>query len=253
MALLDNKVCLVTGGAGSVGLASARLFLREGGKVMLVDLKEDDLKRAAAELKNPNVATCVADVSSEESTKAYIKKTVDTFGKIDVLFSNAGNQGVVSPFVDYPTETFDSVIAVHIRGAFLACKYGAPQMNDDGSIIITSSIVGFRAGAGGAIAYVTAKHGQLGIMRTVARELAPRKIRVNTLHPGPIDNDFQLRIEQGISKMRNIDATKIINQGIPLGRHATPEEIANGTLFLATSMSSFMTGSTLNLDGGSQS
>jgi NAD(P)-dependent dehydrogenase (short-subunit alcohol dehydrogenase family) len=253
MGLLDNKVCIVTGGAGSVGLASARQFVHEGAKVMLVDLKEDDLKRTAAELKSPNIATCVADVSQIDATRTYIDQTVKTFGKIDVLFSNAGNQGVISPLVDYPVDIFDSVIAVHIRGSFLACKYGIPQMNDGGSVIITSSIVGFRAGAGGAVAYVTAKHGQLGVMRSAAREAAPRRIRVNTIHPGPIDNDFQLRIEQGISKMRNIDATRIINQGIPLGRHATPDEIANGVLFLASDQSSFMTGSTLNLDGGTQS
>jgi NAD(P)-dependent dehydrogenase (short-subunit alcohol dehydrogenase family) len=126
-------------------------------------------------------------------------------------------------------------------------------MNDGGSVIITSSIVGTRAGAGGAIAYVTAKHGQIGVMRSVAREAARRNIRVNTVHPGPIDNEFQLRIEQGISKLFNIDATKVINQMMPLQRHARPEEIAKSVLYLASDMSTFTTGSTLMVDGGASS
>jgi NAD(P)-dependent dehydrogenase (short-subunit alcohol dehydrogenase family) len=253
MALLSDKVCVITGGAGSVGLATARLFLDEGAKITLVDLKEDDLRRAAAELHSPNVDVVAADVSQVEATKTYFAKTVAKWGKIDVLFSNAGNQGVVAPFTDYPDDIFDSVIAVHIRGAFLACKYGIPHMNDGGSVIITSSIVGTRAGAGGAIAYVTAKHGQIGVMRSVAREAARRNIRVNTVHPGPIDNEFQLRIEQGISKLFNIDATKVINQMMPLQRHARPEEIAKSVLYLASDMSTFTTGSTLMVDGGASS
>jgi NAD(P)-dependent dehydrogenase (short-subunit alcohol dehydrogenase family) len=253
MALLSNKVCVITGGAGSVGLATARLFLAEGAKITLVDLKEADLKRAAAELHSPNVDVVAADVSQVEATKAYFAKSVARWGKIDVLFSNAGNQGVVAPFTEYPDDVFDSVIAVHIRGAFLACKYGIPHMNDGGSVIITSSIVGTRAGAGGAIAYVTAKHGQIGVMRSVAREAARRNIRVNTVHPGPIDNEFQLRIEQGISKLFNIDATKVINQMMPLQRHARPDEIAKSVLYLASDMSTFTTGSTLMVDGGASS
>jgi NAD(P)-dependent dehydrogenase (short-subunit alcohol dehydrogenase family) len=253
MGLLDNKVCLITGGAGSVGLASARLFLREGGKVMLVDLRAADLARAAAELKSDKVATCAADVSRTEDAKSYIAATVKTFGKIDVLFSNAGNQGVVTPVTDYPDDIFDSVIAVHVRGAFLACKYGLPQMNDGGSIIITSSIVGVKGDGGGAVAYVTAKHAQVGLMRSVSKNAARRNIRVNTLHPGPIDNEFQLRIEQGITKLAGRDGTELLNEAIPLHRHGRADEIAQSALFLASSMSSFTTGATILADGGMSS
>lgn len=253
MALLTNKVCVITGGAGSVGMATARVFLDEGAKVTLVDLNEADLKRAAAELHSSNVDSVAADVSQVGATKTYFAKTMAKWGKIDVIFSNAGNQGVVAPFTEYADEVFDAVIAVHIRGAFLACKYGIPHMNDGGSVVITSSIVGTRAGAGGAIAYVTAKHGQIGVMRSVAREAAARRIRVNTIHPGPIDNEFQTRIELGISRMFNIDATKVINQMMPLHRHARPEEIAKSVLYLASDMSTFTTGSTLMVDGGASS
>jgi len=250
MGLLDGKVCVITGGAGSVGLASARLFVREGARVMLVDLREADLARAAAEIGGGAVATRTADVSRVEDVKGYVDATVKQFGKIDVLFSNAGNQGVVTPVTDYPEDVFDSVIAVHVRGAFLACKHGLPQMNDGGSIIITSSIVGVRGDGGGACAYVTAKHAQVGLMRSVAKGAARRNIRVNTLHPGPIDNEFQLRIEQGITKLAGRDGTELLNEAIPLHRHARPDEVARSALYLASDLSSFTTGATLLVDGG---
>jgi NAD(P)-dependent dehydrogenase (short-subunit alcohol dehydrogenase family) len=250
MGLLERKVCIITGGAGSVGLASAQAFVREGAKVMLVDLRESDLDRAARALASPNVATHAADVSQIAATKAYIDATVAKWGKIDVLFSNAGTSGVVAPVPEYPEDVFDSVIAVHVRGAFLACRYGLPQMNDGGSIIITSSIVGLRGDGGGACAYVTAKHAQVGLMRSVAKGAARRNIRVNTLHPGPIDNEFQLGIERGISRLVGRDATQMLNEAIPLHRHAHPDEIARAALFLASDQSSFTTGATLTADGG---
>jgi NAD(P)-dependent dehydrogenase (short-subunit alcohol dehydrogenase family) len=253
MGLLDNKVCVITGGAGSIGLASAQLFLREGARVMVVDLREADVARAAKALNSPNAATFAADVGKTDDVKAYLDATVKKFGKIDVLFSNAGNSGVVTPVTDYPEDIFDSVIAVHVRGAFLACKYGLPQMNDGGSVIITSSIVGVKGDGGGAVAYVTAKHAQVGLMRSVSKNAARRNIRVNTLHPGPIDNPFQLNIEQGITKLAGRDGTELLNEAIPLGRHGHPDEIARSALFLASDMSSFTTGATILADGGMSS
>lgn len=249
MPLLQDKVCVITGGAGSLGLASARLFLAEGAKVMLVDLGEADLERSVRDLASPNVDAVASDVSDATATRAYIERTVSHFGPIDVLFSNAGNQGPITPVTEYPEDAFDAQIAVHVRGAFLACKYGLPRMNDGGSIIITSSVVG-AMGAPGAVAYVTAKHAQVGLMRTVAKEAARRRIRVNTLHPGPIDNAFQARIEENIGKMAGIDATRMLNEAIPLHRHAAPEEIARSALYLASDLSSFVTATILMADGG---
>jgi NAD(P)-dependent dehydrogenase (short-subunit alcohol dehydrogenase family) len=251
MALLNGKVCVITGGAGSLGLASARLFLSEGARVMLVDLRQADLERARGDLgASANADIVAADVSDAAATRAYIERTVERLGKIDVLFSNAGNQGPIVPVTEYPEDAFDAQIAVHVRGAFLACKYGLARMNDGGSIIITSSVVG-AMGAPGAVAYVTAKHAQVGLMRTVAKEAAARRIRVNTLHPGPVDNAFQARIEENIGKMAGgIDATKMLNDAIPLHRHAHPDEIARSALYLASDLSSFVTGSVLMADGG---
>ncbi len=250
MPLLENKVCVVTGGAGSIGLASARLFVREGAKVMLVDLNEADLQRATRELDSPSADWVAADVGDAAATRAYVERAVDRFGPIDVLFSNAGNQGPVVPVTEYPEDAFDAQIRVHVRGAFLACKYGLPRMRDGGSLIITSSVVG-AMGAPGVVAYVTAKHAQVGLMRSVAKEAARRRIRVNTLHPGPVDNAFQARIEANIGKMAGgIDATKMLNDAIPLHRHAEPDEIARSALYLACDLSSFVTGSMLMVDGG---
>ena len=140
-------------------------------------------------------------------------------------------------------------MAVNIRGSFLACKYGLPQMNDGGSIIITSSIMGVRADPG-VCAYVVSKHALIGLMRTVAKEAAPRNIRVNVLAPGPIDNTFQTKIEEQLTKVVGEDGTEFLNRIIPLGRHGRADEIAQSVLFLASNQSSFSTGSIFMSDGG---
>jgi NAD(P)-dependent dehydrogenase (short-subunit alcohol dehydrogenase family) len=249
MARLAGKVCLVTGAAGSIGLASARRFVAEGARVMLVDLKMDDLRRAAQELLSDNVAIQACDVREPRDVEAAIAATVRQWGKIDVLFSNAGNAGVIAPLANYPEDVFDDVYRVHVKGAFLFCKYGLPQMNDGGSIIITSSVAGLRGDAG-VYAYITAKHAQIGLMRCVAKEAAARRIRVNTIHPGPTRNSFQSGIESQLSTVLGRDAGQFFDELIPLGRHATPDEIARSVLYLASDDSSFMTGSKLVVDGG---
>jgi NAD(P)-dependent dehydrogenase (short-subunit alcohol dehydrogenase family) len=219
---MQDKVCVITGGAGSIGAASAKLLVGEGAKVVLVDLQEAALKKTTA---------------------------VARFGKIDLLFSNAGNFGVVAPIADYPEDIFDSVIAVHVKGAFLFAKHALPQMNDGGSIVITSSVAGVR-GDPGVCAYITAKHAQIGLMRVLAKEAAARNIRVNTLHPGPVDNDFQLNVERRLGAAIGRDGTQFFNEIIPLHRHVRADEVARSVLFLASAASSFTTGSLLMVDGG---
>jgi NAD(P)-dependent dehydrogenase (short-subunit alcohol dehydrogenase family) len=249
MGQLQDKVCIVTGGAGSIGLASARRFVDEGAKVMLVDLHEQQLRAAAAGLPATQVAFKVADVGRAADVLAYVETTLERWGAIDVLFSNAGNAGVIAPLAEYPEEVFDDVWRVHVKGAFLACKYGIPRMRDGGSVIITSSVAGLR-GDPGVYGYITAKHAQIGLMRCAAKEAAPRRIRVNTIHPGPTRNEFQSRIEGALGAVLGRDAGEFFDELIPLRRHAAPEEIAAAVLFLAAGQSSFITGSTLVVDGG---
>jgi NAD(P)-dependent dehydrogenase (short-subunit alcohol dehydrogenase family) len=249
MSMLENKVCVITGGAGSIGLASAKLFLEHGAKVLLVDLKESALESAAATLGSKNVDWIAADVSQAGPVEAYCRRAAERFGKIDVLFSNAGNPGFIGPLADYPIEVFDSVYAVHVRGTLLAAKYGLPLMNDGASMIIMSSVAAWRSDAG-AYAYVTAKQAQVGLMRCLASEGAKRRIRVNALHPGPVYNDFQLVLEREMGAQLNMDMTAALDQAIPLGRHASPEEIARSVLYLASDQSSFVTGASLRVDGG---
>jgi NAD(P)-dependent dehydrogenase (short-subunit alcohol dehydrogenase family) len=245
---LEGKVCLITGGAGSIGLASARLLQQHGAKIALVDSDPQALSAAAASL-GPDVMTLTADVANEADTARYVTATVARFGRIDILFSNAGNFGTVAPIESYPTETFDSVLAVHVRGAFLAAKYAVPHMARGGSIIITSSVAGLR-GDPGVYGYITAKHAQTGLMRVLAKDLAPRGIRVNTVNPGPVANAFQQKVEDDLTPLLGRDATQFFDDAIPMGRHATPQEIAASVLYLASDQSAFTTGLILSVDGG---
>ncbi len=249
MALMDNKCCIITGGAGSLGLASAKLLLSEGARVLLVDRSREDLAKAAEGLDEDKVLTAAADVTDADQTKAYIGKAIDAWGQLDVLFSNAGVSGTNAPITDYPEDIFDTVISVNVKGSFLACKYAIPHMTSGGSIIVTSSIMGVQARPN-SVGYITSKHALVGMVRCVAREVAGKNIRVNILAPGPIDNEFQAIIEERISKSMGIDGTAMLNQMIPLGRHAQPDEVAKSVLFLASDQSSFSTGSVFMADGG---
>jgi NAD(P)-dependent dehydrogenase (short-subunit alcohol dehydrogenase family) len=252
MLMLKEKVCIITGGCGSVGLASARRFIEEGARVMLVDLDAERLASAKAELGADRAAVFAGDVSDPLVAKGYVEATLERWGPIDVLFSNAGNHGYIGPLETYDEEAFDRTYRIHVKGAFLAAKYGAPRMRDGGSFIVTSSLAGLHGGEGSDknIAYTTFKHAQTGLVRSLARALAPRRIRANSLNPGPIDNAFQADIEARLSIIKGHDLTTAIDQAIPFGRHARPEEVAEVALFLASPMSEFVTGHIHVVDGG---
>jgi NAD(P)-dependent dehydrogenase (short-subunit alcohol dehydrogenase family) len=217
---------------------------------MLLDLREADLQRAAGELDDARVMTRICDVVDSAQVKDAFDAVAEHWGGIDVILSNAGNQGFIGPLADYSEEEFDRTLTIHARGAFLACKYGPAYMKKGGSIVITSSVAGVRGGGGTNIGYVAAKHAQIGIMRSAARALAGRGIRVNTINPGAIDNAFQTGIEEAQSKVLGINVTEQLNQQIPLKRHADPDEIAGTVLFLASSLSSYVTGAVIMADGG---
>jgi NAD(P)-dependent dehydrogenase (short-subunit alcohol dehydrogenase family) len=251
MARLAGKAAIITGGEGSIGMATARAFVAEGASVLLAGISEPGLKAGAAELGD-RAAWAVTDVTDSAQVKTAVDATVARFGRLDVVVANAGIAGATGPIADYPEDAFDQTLAVHVRGAFLLCKHSVPYLAGGASIIITSSVVGLTA-APNIAGYSTAKHAQVGLMRTLAAELAPRAIRVNTIHPGPVDNEFQTRVEEAATGADQATARGIFDGMIPLRRHAAPDEIARVMLFLASDDSSFMTGATLAVDGGMSS
>lgn len=247
MGQLDGKVAIVSGGAGGIGRATAQLFLAEGARVLLVD-RDPAVEAVARELGAVGV---VADVSSEVDTARYVAACVEAFGGVDVLFANAGTEGTVAPIVALPVEAFDRVLAVNVRGAFLALKHAAPRIAErgGGAVVVTSSIAGLR-GSAGLAAYVASKHAVNGLVRSAALELAPAKIRVNAVNPGPIENRMMRSIEEQAAP----GAAAAVKQGfearVPLGRYGTNEEIARLALFLASDASSYCTGGLFVADGG---
>ena len=251
MGRLVGKAAIITGGEGSIGMATARAFIAEGAQVLLAGISEPDLRAGAAELGG-QAAWKVTDVTDSAQVKAAVEAAVAQFGRLDVVVANAGIAGATGPIADYPEDAFDQTLAVHVRGAFLLCKHAAPHLAGGASIIITSSVVGLTA-APHIAGYSTAKHAQVGLMRTLAAELAPRAIRVNTIHPGPVDNEFQSRVEEAATGADQATAREVFDQMIPLRRHAAPDEIARAMVFLASDDSSFMTGATLAVDGGMSS
>lgn len=247
--LLEGKVALITGGGGSLGTATARLFLKEGARVVLTDRDRDALASVESHLDDTHLCTLLSDATREDDIAAAVATTVDRFGGLDVVVANAGSAAEPAAVTEFDTDEFDRTFAVHVRGVFLLCKHALGVMNDGGSIVIVSSVAGLRADPG-VCAYVAAEHAQVGLMRSIAKEAAPRGIRVNTIHPGPVDNHFQAGIEQRLSPVLGRDATQFFDEQILLGRHARPEEIAQSVTYLASKQSSFTTGSTLVVDGG---
>ena len=190
MGELDGKVALITGGAGSIGAATARLFAAEGARVVVADRDE----RVAAVAEEIGGAHALGDAADSAHVRDAVALAVSRFGGLDVAFANAGMFGVVAPVTEYPEDVFEQVMRVNVHGPFLLLKHALPAMRDGGSVVINSSVVGLTSDAGIA-AYATSKHAVVGLMRTAAKEVAGRGIRVNTVHPGPVDNAFQHGIE----------------------------------------------------------
>jgi NAD(P)-dependent dehydrogenase (short-subunit alcohol dehydrogenase family) len=250
MGKLDGKVCIVTGAAGAIGSATAKLFVQEGARVMLVDRDVASLAPLATEL-GKQASVVGADVSLVEDSQRYVAATVERFGRLDVLFANAGIGAPANTIVDLPTEAFDEVYAVNVRGVFLGLKYAIPRIAQQGggSVVISSSIAGLR-GLPSMSAYVTSKHALLGLMRTAAIEAGPQRVRVNTIHPGPIDNRLMHFLEEQLSPGDPLQIRRMLESQIPLGRYGTNEEVARLVLFLASDDAAYCTGTDFVVDGG---
>lgn len=231
--LLEGRVALITGGAGSIGLATAKLFLKEGAGVVLAGHDAGALRTASASLDDVNVSTVTGDATVEADVAGLVDAVIDRHGRLDVLVIHAGPPTAGAPITEIDVDDFDRTLAVHVRGVFLACKHGLRVLGDGGSVVIVSGVAGLCANAG-ASAHAAAEHAQVGLMRSVAKEGAARRIRVNTIHAGPVAAD----VPAGVAAQ------------IPLSRPARAEEIARSVLYLASEQSSFTTGSTLVVDGG---
>jgi len=251
MTRLKGKVAVITGGAGDIGLATAKLFTQEGAKVLLVDINEKALRKAIRLLDENIVAYTIADVTNPLQTKEYVRTAVKNFGGIDIFVNNAGIHGIVKRIINYPIEIFDKVIAINIRGVWLGIKFVIPEMKKrgGGSIIVTSSFVGIR-GTAGMSAYVASKHAAVGIMRAAALECAEMGIRVNSVNPAIVEGQMMRSLEEEIFPGAPEKAKDHMGKGSPMKRYGTPEEVANMILFLASDESRYCTGSVYMVDGG---
>ena len=251
MARLEGKTAVITGGAGGIGTAAGKLFAQEGAEVLLVDLDEEALGKVAASIGSGRASHVVADVTQPEQVAEYVRVAVQRYGGIDVFLNNAGIEGEVKPITDYDIETFDRVIAVNVRGVWLGLKYVIPEMvkRGGGSIVITSSISGV-SGSAGSSAYITSKHAEVGLMRAAAMECSPWGIRVNTVNPAPTETRMMRSLEEQYFPGAASTAKQGILDAIPLKRYATPEEVAQLMLFLASDESQYCTGGIYMVDGG---
>jgi NAD(P)-dependent dehydrogenase (short-subunit alcohol dehydrogenase family) len=251
MTTVSGKSVIITGGAGEIAREVARQFLAGGAQVLLVDLNESALQQAAQSLGGERVDYCVADVTSEGDTEAYVQKALDVFGQIDVLLANAAIEGDVAPVAEYSTDGFRRLVDINVIGPFLGIKHVFPAMaaSGGGSIIITSSVAGVSGGAGMS-AYNTSKHAVIGLMRSVCKEGGAVNIRVNTVNPSPIEGRMIQSLEQSSMPESPEAVREAMTSAIPMGRYGVPADVANLMLFLASEESRFLSGGVYMVDGG---
>ena len=247
---LENKVCIITGAALGIGRASALLFAKEGAKVVAADLLTEEGQQTVNLIKaaGGEAAFCAADVSNEEDVSNMVKFTIDRYGKVDVLFCNAGilMHGKDGMTTDITEETWDKTLDINAKGPYLCCKHVLPEMakGGGGSVVMNAShsaLVGIEAPA-----YCASKGALVAFSRVVARHYAKKNVRCNAICPGAVET----RIREAGKAFRAKTPPQIPAQDNLLGRDGRPEEIANLALFLASDESSFITGATYLIDGG---
>jgi NAD(P)-dependent dehydrogenase (short-subunit alcohol dehydrogenase family) len=245
---LKNKVAIVTGGASGIGRAAVELFTREGAAVVAADVT-DEAGQQLADAISSNGGSCVfvhADVSREADVEAMIHLALSHYGRLDVLFNNAGIEGDQAPTAEATTENWDRVIGVNLKGTFFGLKHGIAAMlaHGGGSIINNASVAGL-VGFAGIPAYCASKGGIVQLTRTAALEYAAQGIRVNCVCPGVIDTPMVQRFTHGDAAI-----TAQFTSLEPVGRLGRASEVAELALFLASDRSSFVTGAVIPVDGG---
>ncbi|ANY82615.1 short-chain dehydrogenase (plasmid) [Microvirga ossetica] len=244
--LLADKVCIITGAASQrgIGRATARLFSQQGGRVVIVDLDDGQAKAAAADLGEGHLGFA-CNVTDRQSCQDAAERVIGDYGRVDVLVNNAG---ITQPLkiMDIQAENYDAVLDVNLRGTLYMSQAVIPQMREQrsGSIVCMSSVSAQRGGGiFGGPHYSAAKGGVLGLAKAMARELGPDTIRVNSITPGLIQTD--------ITGGKLTDELKVeIASGIPLGRLGVADDVANACLFLASDLSSYITGAVIDVNGG---
>ena len=243
MGRLEGKVALISGGAKGQGEAEAKLFAREGAKVVLGDILDDEGRKVEAEINDTggDVTYVHLDVTSEDDWEAAVREAVTRYGKLDILVNNAG-VSLRHKDMDVPTEDWDWIMEVNAKGVFLGTKYVIPAMKraGGGSIVNISSIAGILGRPLASPAYSASKGAVRVFTKSTAGRFATDKIRCNSIHPGPIDTDMHLITARPESSLGEI----------PLGRLGQSADVAYGVLYLASDESSFVTGTELIIDGG---
>ena len=250
MARLKDKVALVTGGASGIGEGTVRKFVEEGARCVVVDLQIERAQALVEELGDSCLAFA-ADVASEEGVAGAVDFSVEKFGKLDIVFNNAGILGSVGPIKDISSDGWHRTIDVLLSSVFFGIKHATRVMEGNGGVIInTASTAGVRAGLGPHV-YTAAKHGVIGLSQSVAPELGPKGIRCNVICPGGTVTGLTARLAVG-DHTNLAEATKVIGNTNPMGRGGRVEDIANAVCFLASTEASFVNGAVFVVDGGGE-
>ena len=248
MTALSNKVAIITGASSGIGYATAKLFSSVGAKVVVAARRQAELDALVEEISQAGgqAVALAGDVRDEAFAKALVELAKDHFGGLDVAFNNAGTLGEMGATPDVSLSEWENTISTNLTSAFLGAKYQIPAMLErgGGSLIFTSSFVGYSVGFPGTAAYAASKAGLIGLTQTLATEFGAKRIRVNALLPGATDTPMG-------RAFANTPETLVFVQGLyALKRMALPDEITKSALYLASDASSFTTGAALLVDGG---